>query len=156
MVPSRCIVHDDLPMTVHAKANRVALAKLAVPARSEPDLATENLGPIEATIAGIWRSVLGHNDFDIDRGFFSAGGNSLLLVRVYALLPSSYRDMVSLVDLVRLPTIRAVSQELRMLLSDSPEPNIQGVDRERGGLERLRARRHSARARERRNVGKKT
>ncbi|MFH2053344.1 MAG: non-ribosomal peptide synthetase [bacterium] len=149
MVPARCVVLDEIPLTAHGKVDRAALAGLdAPPAVAAPDLTTE-AGEVERVLVQVWTEVLGHGDFDLDAGFFDAGGNSLLLVRVFASLPEAYRRSITLADLVRHPSIRAIANLVRSVSrEDSGSTGTpEGLpERERTGarLEELRRKRTRA------------
>jgi acyl carrier protein len=63
-------------------------------------------------VAGVWRSVLGVADLDLDRSFFELGGTSLALLKVHHLLGQRLGRELSLVDLFRYPTVRRLAGAL--------------------------------------------
>lgn len=144
MLPTRCIKLAQMPLTAHSKIDRASLLSLSVPLRVECRKDIGRPGTIEHTVSTVWRTILEHDDFDLDKGFFEVGGNSLLLVRVYAGLPEEYRLVVALPDLLRYPTIRSVAHKIRAMLDD-PSPGEQPVGgcqpHTKEGLESLRLRR---------------
>ncbi|MBB1257771.1 condensation domain-containing protein [Streptomyces alkaliterrae] len=87
----------------------------------------------EALVAAAWEEVLGR-PVGPDTGFFDAGGNSLLLIRLRDRLRAASGRRVEAADLFRHPTVRAMSALLAAPpAADSPA--------ESGGSDRGRARR---------------
>ena len=67
--------------------------------------------PLTDTVSEVWREVLGHDGFGLDSNFFEVGGRSLTLARLQARL-AVLGHAVSLVELFRLPTVRAQAAHL--------------------------------------------
>ncbi len=86
-----------------------ALAVLAGSAVASPD------GPdLEDLILAVWTRVLESSDFDLEDGFFEAGGDSVLMLEVHSLLQDALPDQsISAMDLFRYPTIPALAGHLR-------------------------------------------
>ncbi|MGW4234523.1 amino acid adenylation domain-containing protein [Streptomyces sp. NPDC004980] len=87
MVPARITVTDKLPLTGTGKVDRRALTEL--PARKEaagdpPEDST--LTPTELQLATIWQELLGVDAVRRDDDFFDLGGDSLLVLQVFARL----------------------------------------------------------------------
>jgi hypothetical protein len=55
----------------------------------------------------IWRRVLNVGQIGVDDNFFDAGGYSLLFVEMSRLIAAELHEQVSIVDLLRCPTVRA-------------------------------------------------
>jgi acyl carrier protein len=111
MVPQAVLVLPSLPMTPNGKIDRRALpepnAAIAVrPAASAP--ASE----LEKTIAAIWQDVLGLPQVGTGDNFFDLGGHSLLVVQVQRRLREACGREVSITDMFRLPTIKALAAHL--------------------------------------------
>lgn len=70
---------------------------------SEPD--------IRAAVAAAWERVLGR-PVPADVGFFQAGGDSLLLLKVHALVEEALGREIPLLDLVEHPTIAGLAAAL--------------------------------------------
>lgn len=111
MVPAQLVRLDALPLTPNRKTDRKALLALsAAPTRSTPVVAPTN--DLETTLVEAWKEVLGLDDVGTEDNFFDAGGHSLLVVQLHRLLGERLDARLSLVDLYRWPTIRALSDEL--------------------------------------------
>jgi amino acid adenylation domain-containing protein len=88
MVPARITVRDELPLTGTGKVDRRALADL--PAREEraadgpPEDAA--LTPTERQLAAIWQELLGADTVRREDNFFGLGGDSMLVLQVFARL----------------------------------------------------------------------
>jgi amino acid adenylation domain-containing protein len=83
MVPSSFVFLDQLPLTPNGKVDRQVLALMT----PEPDGTDDVTGiaprtPVEATLAAIWREVLGVNRVGVEDDFFDLGGHSLRLTQV--------------------------------------------------------------------------
>jgi medium-chain acyl-[acyl-carrier-protein] hydrolase len=74
---------------------------------------------IERTIAGVWCEVLGVPSVGPDENFFDRGGNSLLMVQVHCRLRQSVNTSLSVLDLLRYPTIRLLATAIE---SEAPHP----------------------------------
>jgi microcystin synthetase protein McyA len=108
MIPVVFAPLAGFPMTPNGKLDRAALPN------AEPSPAPTRVfprGDMEQSIAAIWSNVLGIREPGIDDNFFDLGGHSLLLLRVQARIQESIAE-VSIVDLFRYPSIRALSAHL--------------------------------------------
>ena len=110
MWPSIFRVMDEIPLGPSGKADRKRLQgrRLA----SEP----RGVGEVTALheeIRGIWREVMPELEIlDIDQGFFEVGGNSLLLVKLHALLDLRWKDVFTLAGLFSESTIREQAEHI--------------------------------------------
>jgi amino acid adenylation domain-containing protein len=110
MVPSSLVVLDALPLTPNNKVDRRALAKLG---DVYTELAAVHVAPQTATervIAEIWQEVLHRERIGIHDNFFDSGGHSLLLARVHSELLSTLNKDISMIDLLRYPTISSLAK----------------------------------------------
>ncbi|UJW29903.1 LLM class flavin-dependent oxidoreductase [Saccharothrix sp. AJ9571] len=109
MVPSTFQVIDAVPLTPNGKVDRGALpdspgARPEVsPAYAPPTSATEQV------VAEVWREMLGVDRVGVNDSFFELGGNSLLVVKTRARLLEHGGHGLSLVDMFRYPTVRALA-----------------------------------------------
>ncbi|MES3000206.1 MAG: phosphopantetheine-binding protein, partial [Pseudomonadota bacterium] len=131
MVPQHVLVLPALPLTPNGKIDRKALpdprAVIAVRQAGSPESA------LEKTIASIWAEVLGLPSVGTSDNFFDLGGHSLLVVQVQRRLREACGREVSITDMFRLPTVRALASHL----SGSDEAASAVSD----GLSRAKARR---------------
>ena len=81
------------------------------PSRSRPGRRAAR-AELEKTIAAIWQDVLGLPQVGTSDNFFDLGGHSLLVVQVQRRLREACGREVSITDMFRLPTIRALAAHL--------------------------------------------
>ncbi len=110
MVPQQVMVIPSLPLTPNGKVDRRALPdpRVATVVRA----ATPPGNAMEKTIASIWAEVLGLPDVGASDNFFDLGGHSLLVVQVQRRLREACGREVSITDMFRLPTVRALAAHL--------------------------------------------
>ena len=108
MIPSAFVVLDTLPLTPSGKLNRLALPP--------PDLAAYAAqayegpaGPIEETLAQIWRAVLSVERVGRDDNFFDLGGHSLLALKLLLEVNQALGRMLRVTDIYANPTIRKLA-----------------------------------------------
>ncbi|HSV68461.1 MAG TPA: MupA/Atu3671 family FMN-dependent luciferase-like monooxygenase [Mycobacteriales bacterium] len=106
MVPADVIFLDELPMTPNGKVDR---GRLPDPEDRPPVayLAPEN--DRERQVAEVFADVLRKDRIGVEDNFFASGGNSLLAVQARARLQPVLGDGLSLVDMFRYPTVRALT-----------------------------------------------
>ncbi|MDY7094443.1 MAG: MupA/Atu3671 family FMN-dependent luciferase-like monooxygenase [Acidobacteriota bacterium] len=112
MVPARFVTLDALPLTPNGKIDRRALPapeEAGGPRRREMVAPTNDL---ERTIAEVWQEALKLPAVGIHDNFFETGGNSLLLVTAQTRLREALGQEVTLVDLMRYPTVHSLAAHL--------------------------------------------
>jgi acyl carrier protein len=119
-------------MTPNGKVDRRALPEPNAVIAVRPSLSTPN-SELERTIAAIWQDVLGLQQVGTTDNFFDLGGHSLLVVQVQRRLRETCGREVSITDMFRLPTIKALAAHL-----GGGEPQANAVN---DGLARAQARR---------------
>ncbi|MFG2330904.1 condensation domain-containing protein [Streptomyces sp. NPDC048604] len=114
MLPERLEVLDRLPLLPSGRTDRTALlkavaeaaerraAQAAAASADRPEDAAEHL------VTDVWERVLGRR-VGPDTGFFDAGGNSLLLIRLRDRLREALGREVDVIDLFRHSTVRAMA-----------------------------------------------
>lgn len=136
MVPTAFTVLDRIPITPNGKTDKANLPK---PGPSEPlaarsggaskqplrrTISATPLSNMAKTLMGIWQQVLSlPSAIDIDANFFDVGGNSLSLTMVHGLLPPTWKNTVTLMDLFKYSTLRTLCEYLAAKTSSqSPDP----------------------------------
>ncbi len=85
MVPAAFVLMDELPLTPNGKVDRKALpAPDAVQAEAVEYVAPRNA--VEAAICEVWQEALNREQVGIEDNFFSLGGDSILSIRIVAML----------------------------------------------------------------------
>lgn len=117
LVPARFVGMTELPLTSSGKVDRAALPPLD---RERPRMGTRYAAArtrLERTIVEVWQEVLRLDAVGVHDNFFDVGGRSLLLVQVHGRLRERLRRDLSIMDLFRYPTPRALAG----LLDGAPE-----------------------------------
>src|SRR5580704_7045967 len=105
MLPTTFSVVADIPVTENGKLDRPALHQLTatpLPARTptaEPTTETEQI------LAAIWSEVLGKTHIGRNDYFFTIGGDSMLALRLVALISRNTGIRVGIATLYRNPTV---------------------------------------------------
>ena len=93
MVPTAFVTLPELPLTAHGKVNRAALPAPPVPGAAAGEGASARTlprTPTEATLAALWREVLGVAEVYREDHFFALGGHSLLATQLISRLRSTF------------------------------------------------------------------
>jgi acyl-coenzyme A synthetase/AMP-(fatty) acid ligase/acyl carrier protein len=112
MVPTAFVFLDALPLTPSGKVNRLTLP---VPDQARPEIEDTFVAPgtsVEQVVAGIWAEILGLEQIGVHDNFFELGGHSLLLAGVYSKLQETFGEEISLLDMLKYPTVKALSTYL--------------------------------------------
>lgn len=134
MIPAQFILLSTLPLTAHGKVDRRALATQ----RGQLlDAAATYVAPqneLHQTIANVWRAVLKVERVGIYDNFFDLGGHSILMAEAHVKLAAVLDRPISVLDLLRHPTVDALATFLSS--SDEEQPALT-----EGATQRAQARR---------------
>lgn len=118
MVPAVIIPLDNLLLTNHFKIDRLAIKALPIPTAVKDTDSTE-LTETESRLRLLWQEVLPFAPaIAANSDFFHIGGNSLLLVKLQAMVRDSFDVALRLVDLMNTGTLglmASVIQESRSI-----------------------------------------
>ncbi|MFU8874620.1 amino acid adenylation domain-containing protein [Micromonospora sp. SL4-19] len=108
---------DQVATALPRPAVRVAALGAMTVAAAEPARVPLPTGPdaltaTEELIAGIWREVLGRDRVGVTDNFFDIGGHSMALAAVHARLTEATGRSITMLDLFRHPTVRALAASL--------------------------------------------
>jgi natural product biosynthesis luciferase-like monooxygenase protein len=134
MVPSHLVELEELPRTPNGKLDRAALPAPKARRSTAEAVTAPPADDTERVIAEIWCSLLDIPEVGVHDNFFDLGGHSLLVVQAHRRLRDTLKVELSLTDLFRFPTIRALSRHL------VSEPGSSAAD---VGLDRAEARKRS-------------
>jgi acyl carrier protein len=123
MVPARFLELDSFLYTPSGKVDRKA-----VPAPDAKPPAPSNLNHVapqtetERKIAAIWCQALNLSHVGREQNFFDLGGHSLLVLRVQTELHREFGRKISVVDMFRYVTVRALAELVSGI--DDPVPAV--------------------------------
>jgi amino acid adenylation domain-containing protein len=143
MIPASFVMLEGLPLTANGKLDRKALP---APDCARPDLRVSYRAPeteLELTIARVWQDMLKLDKVGVHDNFFDLGANSLMVVQVSSLLKDEIRREISVVDLFKYPSIKALAEHLNRKPDQEPatRPRDFGVEERRASMrERAAAR----------------
>jgi natural product biosynthesis luciferase-like monooxygenase protein len=113
MVPSAFVRMDRFPLTPNKKVDRKALP---APSEAQKAARTEYVSPeseVEEQIATVYQAVLGLPQVGREDHFFDLGGHSLLAVQAHRKLREALGRDLSITDIFRFPTVRALASHLQ-------------------------------------------
>ena len=111
MVPSALLELEALPLTSNGKLDRRALPA-PQPGQGEEQGRRLPRNPLELHLHGLWRQVLGREDFGITDNFFELGGHSLSAARLAARIEAELDRRLPITTLFQLPTIEQLARWL--------------------------------------------
>jgi hypothetical protein len=114
MVPAALVVLDALPRNPNGKVDRSALPPPAWVSRAEH---VEPEGPVEESLAALWRDLLGRDRVGREDGFFELGGHSLLATRLASRVRSELGVELPVRRIFEAPRLRELAAEVRRLRS---------------------------------------
>lgn len=125
MKPAIAVQVDALPLTASGKLDFRALNEIPLQAVSGSGTGTKESDSgwteIERRLKMIWESTLGETGLAItrDTDFFSTGGNSLLLIKLQALINKEFGTSLRLPDLFQASALSAMAARLDQTTSDA-------------------------------------
>ncbi|QMV15461.1 non-ribosomal peptide synthetase [Vibrio spartinae] len=111
MIPQQFYLTDEIPLTVNHKVDMKRLH----------DISTQLLPTVrnqvaesatEVTILSIWQQILGLDEIDLESDFFTMGGNSSSILKVYQQLNQHYPNQLLVTDLFKYRNIRSLARFL--------------------------------------------
>ncbi|KAI9035214.1 lovastatin nonaketide synthase [Aspergillus affinis] len=111
MCPARIVPVTEFPLSAHSKADRLAIARLPLPATAlrRPSVGFE-LTDLQKELKELWDEILpqelvGISAAHSDLNFFQAGGNSFLLLKIQALVRKRFSVTLTVADLYEASTL---------------------------------------------------
>ncbi|WP_281672367.1 non-ribosomal peptide synthetase [Pseudoramibacter alactolyticus] len=109
MLPAHLIQLGELPLTVNGKVNKSMLPAASTHAKGQ----NEHKHPktqTEQRIFSVWQEMLGTENFGITDNLFAIGGDSIMMVRMTAILEKQYGYKLSLNDFLTHATVKALAE----------------------------------------------
>lgn len=117
MVPAQFLVVEAFPRTPSGKIDRARVAG-GRPLRSRSSAPRTS---VERVVAEVWRDATGVDDLAVTESVFAVGADSLVAMRVAAVLSAVFRMPVSVRTLFEHPTVREQAALLSQLDRDAAE-----------------------------------
>ncbi|CAI1711099.1 Linear gramicidin synthase subunit D [Serratia marcescens] len=111
MVPAYWIALSALPLNANGKLDVRALPSVDA-GEASPAAQSEIATPLVKQLQVIWQELLGCEAVGVNTSFFELGGNSIMLTRLYGMLPDQVQQKIGLIDLFRLPTIARIAAHI--------------------------------------------
>jgi amino acid adenylation domain-containing protein len=127
MVPSAFVVLPRIPLTPNSKVDRQALP---MPEPDRPEFAHAYAAPrtpVEESLAGLWKELLGIDRVGIRDDFFALGGNSLLAVELFAQIERVFGSRLPLAILLQGATIEHLAKALQDPVQAGPGIEIVAI-----------------------------
>ena len=117
MRPARIIALDMIPLNSHSKTNRLAINALPLPSVSRTSREDVVLSETEQTLKKIWQEIVSKDiaatvTIDRDTDFFHVGGNSLLLVKLQAIIRETFNAALPMVELFEASTLGSMATKI--------------------------------------------
>ncbi|MEB4212249.1 non-ribosomal peptide synthetase, partial [Mycobacterium sp. 94-17] len=109
MVPAAVMTVEALPLTVNGKLDTRALP---APEYRDGDRYCAPANTVEGLLADIYANVLGLDRVGVEDSFFELGGDSLLAMRLVAVINKTLGTQVAVRTLFHSPSVRGLSQQL--------------------------------------------
>lgn len=106
-VPAHYVPMVELPFSVNRKVDRRALPSPLAVRRAVEGRRPE--GAVEEKLAVIWKRLLGVDVADADASFFTLGGNSIMAIRLVAMVEKELGVHVAVSELFTHPTIAGLA-----------------------------------------------
>jgi len=137
MVPAEIVVLAEMPLTPNGKINRKALPIQTTGSGAPDGTVIPAADETEARISEIWAQALGRSKISVTGNFFDLGGHSLLVVQVQRRMKEKLGCDVSITDLFRFPTVRAIAAHLAGIDEPRESASRRGTARAAARLARM-------------------
>ncbi len=117
MVPRYYVYVSEFPLTGNRKIDK---QRLPSPVEESGVFYEAAQGAREASLVGIWQSLLGVDRIGVRDNFFDLGGHSLNATRLVSMIYKELGVKIELVDVFSYPTIR----DLAIRMSDAHQEKV--------------------------------
>ncbi len=152
MTPSSFMILDEFPLTANGKVDH---GRLPEPVWRSSRQIEPPANPTEEKLLSAWRRMLNNDSIGVTDDFFEAGGDSLLAMRLHAAVEEAFARRLTMLDVLRAPTVRAQATTLTdresaetgaapaeprvVVLADGPQPPLILLHAVGGGIAPYRA-----------------
>jgi amino acid adenylation domain-containing protein/thioester reductase-like protein len=113
MIPDRIEFITTIPLNAHGKVDK---DRLQLTQHSETEsLSVAHIDPVdyETIISTVWAQLLHRKKLEKGENFFESGGDSIMLMQVYAALPESLKKNMSIPDFYTYPNAEQLAAAIR-------------------------------------------
>lgn len=119
MVPATFVALPELPLTVHGKVDRAALARLERTRPRDLHSLVDPRNAVEEIVANIWAEVLRLDRVGVHDDFFELGGHSLLVTQVVSRMESAFGIRLPVAMVFESPTVERLSRRVEEALLEA-------------------------------------
>jgi hybrid polyketide synthase/nonribosomal peptide synthetase ACE1 len=118
MIPAVAIALDHFPLNNHSKVDRKAVQRLPLPSRTVSSNKDVEMTEMMTQLSRVWGTVIGANmdkfttGLDPSTDFFLVGGNSLLVIRLQALIKEVFHVVIALFKLMKSSTLGEMARNI--------------------------------------------
>jgi len=109
MIPAFFVQLEKIPMNSNGKVDRKALPQPTVNTSNGIEYVSPQ-NEIEEKLVMMFSKVLDIEKIGINDNFFDIGGNSILLIKLHALLDTEYPSVLSVAEMFSYPTVRKLAE----------------------------------------------
>jgi amino acid adenylation domain-containing protein len=116
MIPSVFATIPRIPLSANGKLDRSALPPVGEDALAQPRAYVAPEGPLEQSVAALWKQIVGRETIGVHDNFFEIGGDSLSAIRLLSALRREFEAQTAGTTLrfvFEHPTIRAMAERLQ-------------------------------------------
>lgn len=109
MIPQHFYIVSEIPLTVNNKVDMKRLHQSAtklLPSVRNTTAESET----EIAVQTVWKQILDLEEIDLESDFFSLGGNSGSILKVFNALDKQYKQLLSVADLFRYRNIQTLAR----------------------------------------------
>ncbi|GAB6125795.1 alpha/beta fold hydrolase [Humidesulfovibrio idahonensis] len=106
-VPAYYVPMVELPFSINRKVDKKALPSPLADKRATGG--SRLAGPLEEQLAGMWKRLLGFETQDADASFFHLGGNSIMAIRLAAMIEKQFGAHIAVTELFAHPSIAGLA-----------------------------------------------
>ncbi len=113
MVPERFELLSSMPLNAHGKIDKDRLQLTLLPVSDNISLTVIDPADYENIICAVWGRFLQSGQLAYQDNFFESGGDSIMLMQVYAALPDSLKKNMLIPDFYTYPNAKSLATEIR-------------------------------------------
>jgi amino acid adenylation domain-containing protein len=122
MVPTHYMQIESIPITPNGKIDQLSLPDFKSEKRANNLKTKKSCNELESWLQSVWEEILSNENIDIDDGFFTLGGNSLLAFSIITRIYNRFNINLDTSELFNNSTIRTLAKyidEKNSIISDN-------------------------------------